>query len=114
MSLSYSQRGLPANGRFSTGNLSSSYGDRIPLSSFYKHHMHSSRRKQGLFEKLREKLKLKKENHSWEEVPETSNKTRSRAKQSTRNIEKGWVHTGDNVTKQVRAKQGEGDKEGHN
>lgn len=65
-------------------------------------------RKYGLFEKLREKLKLRKENHSGEKVPETSNKTRSRAKQSTRKIEIGWIHTGNELTKQVRAKQGGG------
>lgn len=83
-----------------------SYGDRIALFSFCKRHTHSSKRKQGLFEKLREKLKLRKENHSREEVPETSNKTRNRTKRSTRNIEIGWVHTDNEVTKQVRAKQG--------
>ncbi|XP_049900229.1 uncharacterized protein LOC126390120 [Epinephelus moara] len=84
------------------------YGDRIALYSFCKRHTHSSKRKQGLFEKLREKLKLRKENHNGEDMPETSNKTRKRAKQSIRNIEIGWIHTDNEVTKQVRAKQGGG------
>ena len=68
----------------------------------------SSKRKQGLFEKLREILKLRKENHRGEEEPETSHKARGRPKQSIRNIEMGWIHTDNEVTKQVRAKQGGG------
>ncbi|KAK1899296.1 Urease subunit alpha [Dissostichus eleginoides] len=85
-----------------------SYGDRIALFNFCKHHTNTSKRKEGLFDKLRQKLKLRKEGHSEEEVPETSRKSRRKAKQSTRNIEIGWVHTIDKVTKQVRAKQGGG------
>ncbi|KAF3841534.1 hypothetical protein F7725_007396, partial [Dissostichus mawsoni] len=80
-----------------------SYGDRIALFNFCKHHTNTSKRKEGL-----QKLKLRKEGHSEEEVPETSRKSRRKAKQSTRNIEIGWVHTIDKVTKQVRAKQGGG------
>lgn len=86
-----------------------SYGDRIALFNFCKRQTQSSKRKQGLLEKLREKLKLRKENHTGEEEPETSNKTKkARAKTLTRNIEIGWVHTDGKITKQVRAKQGGG------
>ncbi|KAM9758014.1 uncharacterized protein ACNS7B_005138 [Menidia menidia] len=86
-----------------------SYGDRIALFNFCKRQTHSAKRKQGLFEKLREKLKLRKENQTGEEEPGTSNKTKkARAKTATRNIEIGWVHTDGKITKQVRAKQGGG------
>ncbi|KAL3048029.1 hypothetical protein OYC64_006751 [Pagothenia borchgrevinki] len=83
-----------------------SYGDRIAPFNFCKHNTNTSKRKEGLFDKLRQKLR--KEGHRKEEVPETSRKSRRKAKQSTRNIEIGWVHTIDKVTKQVRAKQGGG------
>ena len=67
----------------------------------------SSKQKQGLFEKLRQKLKLRKENHTGEE-PETSNKTKkARAKTATRNTEIGWVHTDGKITEQSKAKVGE-------
>ncbi|XP_035996096.1 uncharacterized protein LOC118563930 [Fundulus heteroclitus] len=86
-----------------------SYGDRIALFNFCKRQTHSAKRKQGLFEKLREKLKLRKETQTGEEEPGTSNKTKkARAKTATRNIEIGWVHTDGKITKQVRAKQGGG------
>ena len=85
-----------------------SYGDRVALFNFCKLNTNSSKRKQGLFEKLRQKLKLRKETHSGEEEPETSHKTRGRAKKATRNIEIGWIHTENQVPKQVRAKQGGG------
>ncbi|XP_061576483.1 uncharacterized protein LOC133442491 [Cololabis saira] len=86
-----------------------SYGDRIALFNFCKHQTYSMKRKQGLFEKLREKLQLRKENQTREEEPETSNKTKkAKAKTSTRNIEIGWVHTDGKITKQIRAKQGGG------
>lgn len=51
-----------------------SYGDRIALFNFCKRQTQSSKRKQGLFEKLREKFKLRKENHTGEEEPETPTK----------------------------------------
>ncbi|KAI9517831.1 hypothetical protein NQZ68_001000 [Dissostichus eleginoides] len=57
-----------------------SYGDRIALFNFCKHHTNTSKRKEGLFDKLRQKLKLRKEGHSEEEVPETSGKSRRKAK----------------------------------
>lgn len=85
-----------------------SYGDRIALLNLCRHQAPSSKRKQGLFQKLREKLKLRKERNKDEEEPETSNKPRGRARPSTRNIEIGWVHNDNEVTKQVRAKQGGG------
>ncbi|KAF3844213.1 hypothetical protein F7725_013554 [Dissostichus mawsoni] len=59
-----------------------SYGDRIALFNFCKHHTNTSKRKEGLFDKLRQKLKLRKEGHSEEEVPETSRKSRRKAKQA--------------------------------
>ncbi|XP_041834214.1 uncharacterized protein LOC121635197 [Melanotaenia boesemani] len=85
-----------------------SYGDRVALFNFCKLNTNPSKRKQGLFEKLREKLKLRKETHREEEEPDTSHKAKSRAKRSTRNVEIGWIHTDNEVTKQVRAKQGGG------
>ncbi len=86
-----------------------SYGDRIALFNFCKVNTNSnSKRKQGLFEKLREKLKLRKENHTGEEEPETSQKARGRRKQGKRFIEIGWIHTENKVTKQIRSKQGGG------
>ncbi|XP_057688452.1 uncharacterized protein LOC130913681 [Corythoichthys intestinalis] len=83
-----------------------SYGDRIALFNFCKHQPQSSKRK-GLFEKLREKIKHRKENHTGTEESNTSNKTK-RPKPKTRKIEIGWIHTEGQLTKQIRAKQGGG------
>lgn len=85
-----------------------SYGDRVALLNFCKVNTSSSKRKQGLFEKLREKLKIRKENHPGEEEPQISQKARGRPKQCRRIIEIGWIHTENNVTKQIRTKQGGG------
>ncbi|XP_057678137.1 uncharacterized protein LOC130907274 [Corythoichthys intestinalis] len=84
-----------------------SYGDRIALFNFCKHQPQSSKRKQGLFEKLSEKLKLRKENRTESEEANTSNKTK-RPKPKTRKIEIGWIHTEGQLTKQIRTKQGGG------
>ncbi|KAG9272835.1 hypothetical protein AMEX_G4595 [Astyanax mexicanus] len=84
-----------------------SYGDRIALFNFCRRKTTSSKRKLGLFEKLREKLKVRKEKDQGEEEPQSSNKVH-RAKKSKRMVEIGWVHTDSNITKQIRAKQGGG------
>lgn len=59
-----------------------SYGDRIALINFCKSHPHSSKQKQGLFEKLREKLKVRKQTHNVEEEPGPSNKKKEPNNQS--------------------------------
>lgn len=87
-----------------------SYGDLIALFNFCKRQTQSSKRKQGLFEKLRDKLQFRNKNYTVEEEPQTSQRNkRHRAKTSTRIIEIGWVHSEGKITKQVRAKQGGGD-----
>lgn len=58
-----------------------SYGDRVALFNFCKLNTNTSKRKQGLLKKLREKLKLRKENHRGDKEPETSHKARGRPKQ---------------------------------
>lgn len=83
-----------------------SYGDRIALHNFCKSQKPVSKRKLCLFEKLREKMKLRKENRQKEDEPESS-QPRPRRK-SQRTIEIGWIHKNERETKQVRAKQGGG------
>ncbi|CAM4635381.1 unnamed protein product [Leuciscus chuanchicus] len=86
-----------------------SYGDRIALIHFCRHQTPSVKRKQGLLEKLREKMKLRREGNKDEEVPQTSNKkARSKVKSCIRNIEIGWLHKENKGIKQVRARQGGG------
>ncbi|KAK7893048.1 hypothetical protein WMY93_022200 [Mugilogobius chulae] len=84
-----------------------SYGDRIALRNFCKSLTQSSKRKQGLFEKLREKLKVR-QSQNGEEEPGPSNYKKKKSKQPKRKIEIGWIHTESKITKQVRAKQGGG------
>ncbi len=86
-----------------------SYGDRIALKHFCRRQTPSAKRKLGLFEKLREKMKLRKAANEDEEEPQTSNKKAScKAKSCKRNIEIGWLHDENGVIKQVRARQGGG------
>ncbi|XP_051960711.1 uncharacterized protein LOC127628074 [Xyrauchen texanus] len=87
-----------------------SYGDRLALFNFCRNQNPASKRKLGLFERLREKMKLRKQSTTEplsEETPETS-KPKSRAKACKRQIEIGWIHTENKETKQVRTKQGGG------
>lgn len=76
-----------------------SYGDRIALKHFCKHHTPSTKRKLGLFQKLRVKMMIRKEGN--EDEPQTSNK---KAK-CNRNIEIGLLHRDNGVIKQVRKSQ---------
>lgn len=86
-----------------------SYGDRIDLKHFCRRQTPSAKRKLGLFEKLREKMKLRKAANEDEEEPQTSNKKEScKAKSCKRNIEIGWLHEENGVIKQDRARQGGG------
>ncbi|KAL0161727.1 hypothetical protein M9458_045452 [Cirrhinus mrigala] len=86
-----------------------SYGDRIALIHFCRRQTPSAKRKLGLFEKLKEKMKLRKEANGDEQEPQTSNKKAScKAKSCKRNIEIGWIHNENGVIKQVRARQGGG------
>ncbi len=61
-----------------------SYGDRIALKHFCRRQTPSAKRKLGLFEKLREKMKLRKAANEDEEEPQTSNKKQA-AKQNQAN-----------------------------
>lgn len=54
-----------------------SYGDRIALMHFCQHKTSSAERKLVLFEKLKEKLKLRKEANEEEAEPQTANKKAS-------------------------------------
>ncbi|KAL0164198.1 hypothetical protein M9458_039951, partial [Cirrhinus mrigala] len=87
-----------------------SYGDRLALFHFCRSQNPASKRKLGLFERLREKMKLRKQSTTEpqsEETPETS-KPKSRSKARKRQIEIGWIHADNKETKQVRTKQGGG------
>ncbi|KAL1276398.1 hypothetical protein QQF64_036021 [Cirrhinus molitorella] len=87
-----------------------SYGDRLALFHFCRSQKPASKRKLGLFERLREKMKLRKQSTTEpqsKETPETSN-PKSRSKASKRQIEIGWIHADNKETKQVRTKQGGG------
>ncbi|XP_057183816.1 uncharacterized protein LOC130550382 [Triplophysa rosa] len=87
-----------------------SYGDRLALLNFCRSQKPASKRKLGLFERLREKMKLRKQSTTEpqsEETPGTS-KLKSRSKASKRQIEIGWIHIDNKETKQVRTKQGGG------
>ncbi|XP_055051696.1 uncharacterized protein [Misgurnus anguillicaudatus] len=84
-----------------------SYGDRIALIHFCRHQTPSVKRKLGLFNKLKEKMKLRKEEN--EDEPQTLNKKANcKTKPCTRTIEIGWLHKESEVVKQVRARQGGG------
>ncbi|XP_023818529.1 uncharacterized protein LOC110016336 [Oryzias latipes] len=85
-----------------------SYGDRVALVNYCRRQTTSSKRKHGLFEKLRQNLKLRRERDQSQEMPETVNQSVSRSKQVMRNIEIGWIHSEKGVSKQIRTKQGGG------
>ncbi|XP_040906122.1 uncharacterized protein LOC121189757 isoform X2 [Toxotes jaculatrix] len=84
------------------------YGDRIALFNFCKSRRPVSKRKQGLLERLREKMKLRKESSKESSSPPTTRASQTKKQKPTRNVEIGWIHNDGNVTKQVRAKQGGG------
>nr|XP_023670815.1 uncharacterized protein LOC111845548 [Paramormyrops kingsleyae] len=85
-----------------------SYGDRIALFNFCKTTKPLSKRKEGLLEKLCDKMKLRKES-SKENISEPHTRpTQTKKLKTTRNIEIGWIHKDGKIAKQVRAKQGGG------
>lgn len=104
-----------------------SYGDRIALFNFCRNQAPISKRKMGLFERLKKKMKLKRKTEE-ESEEETSNgeketssnekekgdhdkapKTSRAVRRSTkRSVERGWIHNDGSDIKQVRAKQGGG------
>ena len=84
-----------------------SYGDRIALFNFCRNQKPVSKRKLGLLEKLREKMKLKKSTKENEAEPQTS-RSDSKRKLTTRTVEICWIHQDKGGAKQVRAKQGGG------
>ncbi|XP_078799413.1 uncharacterized protein LOC144990249 isoform X2 [Oryzias latipes] len=85
-----------------------SYGDRIALFNFCKSKQSLSKRKLGLFQKLRDKMKVRDDN-SKENVSNVNTRPRNTKKhKTTRNVEIGWIHSDGQITKQVRAKQGGG------
>ncbi|KAL3973707.1 hypothetical protein ACER0C_024914 [Sarotherodon galilaeus] len=85
-----------------------SYGDRIALFNFCKSKQPLSKRKLGLLQKLREKMKTRKESPK-ENTSHTDAGIRQTKKQkATRNVEIGWMHSDGKIAKQVRAKQGGG------
>ncbi|XP_047204424.1 uncharacterized protein LOC124857274 isoform X2 [Girardinichthys multiradiatus] len=75
-----------------------SYGDRIALFNFCKSKQPLSKRKQGLLQKLREKMKTKKESPKDNTSQERTRQTKKQ--KATRNIEIGWIHTDGKITKQ--------------
>ncbi|XP_026017406.1 uncharacterized protein LOC143421518 isoform X2 [Maylandia zebra] len=85
-----------------------SYGDRIAVFNFCKSKQPLSKRKLGLLQKLREKMKTRKESPK-ENTSHTDAGIRQTKKQkATRNVEIGWIHCDGKIAKQVRAKQGGG------
>ncbi|KAM4698703.1 uncharacterized protein WCC33_014236 [Rhinophrynus dorsalis] len=88
-----------------------SYGDRIALFNFCKRSEPVAKRKMGLFEKLRNKLKLRKAQEQTTMnagIQQNSTRGRKTHRKITRSIEIGWLHEDEGVIKQVRTKQGGG------
>ncbi|XP_030290693.1 uncharacterized protein LOC115592255 isoform X3 [Sparus aurata] len=85
-----------------------SYGDRIALFNFCKSKKSLPKRKQGLLEKLREKMKVRKEITKENASHADTRTTQNKKLKTTRNVEIGWIHSDGNIAKQVRAKQGGG------
>lgn len=84
------------------------YGDRIAVFNFCKNKKQPSKRKTGLLDRLREKMKLRKETTTEESGPSTSKSAQQTKKQRARNVAIGWIHNDGEVSKQVREKQGGG------
>ncbi|XP_076866769.1 uncharacterized protein LOC143518184 [Brachyhypopomus gauderio] len=77
-----------------------SYGDRIAIFNFCKSKQPLSQRKQGLLQKLREKMQNRKEGPK-ENTSHADTRTRQTKKQKTsRNVEIGWIHHDGKITKQ--------------
>ncbi|XP_054907180.1 uncharacterized protein LOC129373317 [Poeciliopsis prolifica] len=87
-------------------NFLPSYGDRIAVFNYCKSKQPLSKRKQGLLQKLRDKMKNRKESPH-ETMTHESTRQKKRPK-GTKNVEIGWIHSDGKTTKQVRAKQGGG------
>ncbi|XP_053734436.1 uncharacterized protein LOC128766904 [Synchiropus splendidus] len=83
------------------------YGDRIALFNFCKTKQPPLKRKNGLLEKLREKMKLRNESAKGDTASKTKIQQIKRQK-TTRNVAIGWIHNDGKIAKQVREKQGGG------
>ncbi|KAL4008656.1 hypothetical protein ACER0C_002508 [Sarotherodon galilaeus] len=88
-----------------------SYGDRIALFNFCKSKQPLSKRKLGLLQKLREKMKTRKESPKENTSHTDAGIGQTKKQKATRNVEIGWIHSDGKVAKQVRAKQGGSDIE---
>ncbi|XP_019737280.1 uncharacterized protein LOC109522891 [Hippocampus comes] len=85
------------------------YGDRIALFNFCKTQQLPSQKKNGLLEKLREKMKIRKESGKEDTSSKTQQARQTKKRQkTTRNVAIGWIHSDGKITKQVREKQGGG------
>ncbi|XP_034074374.1 uncharacterized protein LOC117547703 [Gymnodraco acuticeps] len=85
-----------------------SYGDRIAIFNHRRSKRPTSKRKKGLYERLREKMTVRSESSQGNASGTETRKTQTKKLKATRNIEIGWIHNDTNTTKQVRAKQGGG------
>ncbi|XP_034051655.1 uncharacterized protein LOC117532431 [Gymnodraco acuticeps] len=85
-----------------------SYGDRIAIFNHCRSKRPTSKRKKGLYERLREKMTVRSESSQGNASGTETRKTQTKKLKATRNIEIGWIHNDTNTTKQVRAKQGGG------
>ncbi|XP_043954037.1 uncharacterized protein LOC122820560 [Gambusia affinis] len=83
-----------------------SYGDRIAVFNYCKSKQPLSKRKQGLLQRLREKMKNR--NESPQETTTHESTRQNKKPKGTQNVEIGWIHSDGKTTKQVRAKQGGG------
>ncbi|XP_030290699.1 uncharacterized protein LOC115592255 isoform X9 [Sparus aurata] len=77
-----------------------SYGDRIALFNFCKSKKSLPKRKQGLLEKLREKMKVRKEITKENASHADTRTTQNKKLKTTRNVEIGWIHSDGNIAKQ--------------
>ncbi|XP_073449707.1 uncharacterized protein [Aquarana catesbeiana] len=88
-----------------------SYGDRIALFNFCRRSEPLSKRKMGLFEKLRNKMKLRKTQPEKSLLSKDHDEAEIEPKKKlsvTRMIEVGWINEVKGTLKQVRTKQGGG------
>ena len=85
-----------------------SYGERIAIFNYCRSKKPTSKRKKGLYEKLRGKMTLRSESSQGNASGTETRKTQTKKLKATRNIEIGWIHNDTHTTKQVRAKQGGG------
>ena len=85
-----------------------SYGDRIAVFNFCRSKKSLPKRKHGLLERLREKMRVRKEGTKEKTLHEDTRTTDPKKLKSTRNVEIGWIHDDGKGAKQVRTKQGGG------